>query len=195
VETPRPSHARGRRRAVRRDPDTGQWEAPFLMGGYNRQIVVRTRELTAAQPDDAFRYREVVDTRTGPLGAAAAAGIALGSASMAAAMWFTPTRRVLDAVLPDPGEGPSERTLARGRFLIAVESQTTTGARYRTQIGAGLDPGYYGTAVMLGESVLCLAQDELGERAGVLTPMAAMGQSLAGRLRRRGFTVLTERIG
>ena len=48
---------------------------------------------------------------------------------------------------------------------------------------------------MLGESILSLAQDELPDRAGVLTPMAAMGERLAERLRVRHFTVLTERIG
>ena len=42
---------------------------------------------------------------------------------------------------------------------------------------------------MLAESALSLALDDLGERAGVLTPMIAMGEQLAQRLRARAFTL------
>ncbi len=120
--------------------------------------------------------------------------MAAGELALAASLWFSPTRRLLDVVLPDPGHGPSERTRARGRFLVEVESRTTTGARYRTRIGADQDPGYDGTAVMLGQSLLSLAADELPERFGVLTPMAALGNRLADRLRACDFTVRTERV-
>jgi short subunit dehydrogenase-like uncharacterized protein len=41
---------------------------------------------------------------------------------------------------------------------------------------------------MLAESALSLALDELPDRAGVLTPMVAMGERLAARLRTYGFT-------
>ena len=71
---------------------------------------------------------------------------------------------------------------------------TTTGARYRTRIGADKDPGYGATAVMLGESGLTLAFDEVPLRGGVLTPMVALGGSLVERLRAHGFTIETERL-
>jgi short subunit dehydrogenase-like uncharacterized protein len=35
---------------------------------------------------------------------------------------------------------------------------------------------------MLAESAICLARDELAERAGQLTPAVAMGQALIDRL-------------
>ena len=41
---------------------------------------------------------------------------------------------------------------------------------------------------MLGESALCLAFDELPDRAGSLTPAVAMGDRLADRLRAAGHT-------
>ena len=52
------------------------------------------------------------------------------------------------------------------------------------------DPGYAATAVMLGESALCLALDEdrLPDMAGVLTPATAMGDPLIARLRAAGHT-------
>jgi short subunit dehydrogenase-like uncharacterized protein len=109
-------------------------------------------------------------------------------------MGFAPTRALLDRVLPRPGSGPSERTLQRGRFTFEIVASTTSGARYRTIVGADKDPGYYGSAVMLGESGLALVYDELPDVAGVLTPMVALGESLAARLRRHDFVVETARL-
>ena len=196
VDGPRTPGARrpGRASAVERDPATGSWQAPFVMGVFNRQIVQRSNALAHAAYGPEFRYREVVDTGRGPRGAARAAAVAGGTAALMAGMWFGPTRSLLDRVLPEPGSGPSEQALSRGRFTIEVVARTTTGARYRTTVGADLDPGYNGTAVMLGESGLSLAFDDLPLRGGVLTPMVALGPSLAERLRAHGFTVETERL-
>lgn len=41
---------------------------------------------------------------------------------------------------------------------------------------------------MLGESALCLAFDEVPDRAGQLTTASAMGRPLIDRLRRAGIT-------
>ncbi|HEX8487414.1 MAG TPA: saccharopine dehydrogenase NADP-binding domain-containing protein [Propionibacteriaceae bacterium] len=180
-----------RRLPIRRAAD-GSWQTPFVMGGYNRQIVLRTNALSDYAYGPMFHYREVVDTGTGISGAVGAAALSALSGALTAGMWFRPTRTVLDRLLPDPGEGPSERTRRRGRFLVEVEAETTGGAVGRTRIGADLDPGYAGTAVMLGESALALALDDLPHRSGVLTPMSAMGEPLADRLRDQGFTIETE---
>lgn len=86
--------------------------------------------------------------------------------------------------------------MARGRFVMEVEATTTTGTRYVTRVAAEKDPGYTGTAVMLGESALALAMDDaaLPDRAGVLTPPAAgLGEALVERLRTQGFTLTTRR--
>jgi short subunit dehydrogenase-like uncharacterized protein len=57
-------------------------------------------------------------------------------------------------------------------------------------VAAQGDPGYAATAVMFGESALCLALDRerLPDRAGVLTPATAMGTALSDRLRAAGQT-------
>ena len=55
-----------------------------------------------------------------------------------------------------------------------------------TQVSGG-DPGYGETSKMLAESALCLAQDELPDRSGQLTPAVAMGQPLIDRLQRAGI--------
>lgn len=186
---------RGRRRSpVDRDPVSGVWQAPFPMGVYNGQIVRRTDALSGTAGPD-FAYREVVDTRTGLLGAVTAAAVALGPSAVVAGMGNGLTRAILDRLLPVPGAGPSEAARRRGRFTVQVVSITTAGAVYRTRVGAERDPGYDGTAIMLGQSALALAMDRgRPGRAGVLTPMAALGEALVPRLRACGFSIETERL-
>ena len=196
LDTPPQRRRPGFRRPVLdRDRVTGIWNGPFPLGAFNRQIVQRSHASTPAGYGPGFRYREVVDGGRGPWGVVRAAALTAGSAAFGAGMWFAPTRAVLDRVLPEPGAGPSERTLERGRFTVEVVASTTSGARYATTIGADLDPGYHGTAVMLAESGLSLALDDLPDAAGVLTPMVAIGEALAVRLRRHDFVVDTRRIG
>jgi len=187
-------HRRGPRSPIGRHPRTGVWEAPFVMGGFNRQIVLRTDALAGGAYGPAFRYREVIDVGPGIFGAVGAAGVAAGSTALMSGMGFGPSRWLLGKVLPDPGEGPTDRARARGFFRMAVESTTTSGRHYLTRVAADYDPGYDGTAVMLGESALSLALDHLPATGGVLTPMAAMGETLAERLRQRGFTLFTEAV-
>jgi short subunit dehydrogenase-like uncharacterized protein len=177
-----------------RNQRTGSWQAPFVMGAYNGQIVHRSNALSGWPYGRELTYREVVDTGRGPKGAAAAAGIVVGIGALVGAMSISATRSLLDRVLPKPGQGPDDRQRGRGTFRVEVRAQTTGGARYATTIGADLDPGYDGTAVMLGESAISLAaDDELGP-PGVTTPMVALGTTLPQRLRDRGFTVATERL-
>jgi short subunit dehydrogenase-like uncharacterized protein len=100
-------------------------------------------------------------------------------------------------MLPKPGEGPGEKARRTGLFRLEVHARTATGARYLTRVEAHGDPGYAATAVMLGESALCLAldRDHLPEVAGVLTPAIAMGPVLTNRLRSAGHTYEAARIG
>jgi short subunit dehydrogenase-like uncharacterized protein len=138
-----------------------------------------------------LRYREVMSTGAGILGRAKAVGVAAGTGALAAGLAFGPARMVLDRVLPAPGEGPSEEARRTGFFKIDVHGRTDTGRRYVCRVAAQGDPGYQATAVMLGESALCLVQDaeRLPERAGVLTPATAMGRVLVERLRAAGQTL------
>jgi short subunit dehydrogenase-like uncharacterized protein len=179
---------------LRLDPRSGHWQAPFVMGPYNTQIVQRTNFLTGWSYGPGMRYREVVDTGRGWAGRVTAAGIAVGQAAFVGAMGVPLLRSVLDRVLPEPGQGPSERTRANGRFSVDIDVTPTDGPPVRTTFAADHDPGYDGTAVMLGESALGLALDALPERAGVLTPMTALGPVLADRLRAQGFTITVDRL-
>jgi len=170
------------------DDTLGQWVAPFVMGAVNTRVVRRSNALQDWAYGRELRYAEAISTGSGPLGRAKAAGLAGGVLAVMAAIAFPPSRFVLDRVLPSPGEGPNEEARRKGYFKIDVDATTTTGARYVCHIHGSGDPGYAATAVMLGQSALCLAvdSDDLPDRAGVLTPATAMGGALVQRLRAAG---------
>lgn len=178
-----------------RNDESGSWQAPFVMGAYNGQIVHRSNALSGWPYGRELTYREVVDTGRGPRGAVTAAGIVIGAGALMRGMSIPPIRSLLDRVLPKPGEGPDDRQRSRGAFRVEVRAETTSGALYSTAVGAELDPGYDGTAVMLGESALSLACDSGLGPPGVDTPMVALAATLPQRLRDQGFTVFTERRG
>ena len=167
----------------------GTWQVPFVMGAYNQQIVQRSNYLTGWSYGQLMQYREVMATGRGLAGFARAGAINVGTAALVAGLAFPPTRALLDRVLPAPGTGPSADAIDHGRFVLDIDVYPVEGLPVRTRIAAPFDPGYGGTGVMLAESALSLAFDDLPDRAGVLTPMVAMGRSLAERLRAHRFTL------
>jgi short subunit dehydrogenase-like uncharacterized protein len=167
--------------------EDGQWQAPFVMGAYNQQIVQRSNYLSGWSYGQHLRYREVWTTGPGLAGFARAGVIGLGTAGLAGALSFAPTRAILDRVLPAPGSGPGAEAIARGRFVLDIDVYPVAGEPMRARVAAPFDPGYGGTGIMLAESAMSLACDDLPDRAGVLTPMIAMGARLADRLRAQRF--------
>jgi short subunit dehydrogenase-like uncharacterized protein len=176
--------------SVEHDSELG-WLAPFVMAGINTRVVRRSNALQGHAYGRRFRYREVMSAGSGPLAPARAGAIAGGLGGLVAGLSFPPTRKLLDRILPSPGEGPSEKTQRRGFYEIAIHARTSTGRRYTSRVVQKGDPGYAATAVLLGESALCLAldADRLPEGGGVLTPATAMGDVLIERLRVSGVTI------
>lgn len=179
---------------VKRDADNGHFTGPFVMAAFNTRVVARSASLLGY--GDGFRYVEYSDCGAGPAGAVTAGVTAVVLGAGLAGLAFTPTRVLLDRMLPKPGDGPSEQTQAKGRFRMEVTGEATNGARYRTTVAAPYDPGYGGTAVMLGQAALALVEDRgrLPDAAGVLTPATAIGAPLVDRLREHRFTIETTRL-
>jgi short subunit dehydrogenase-like uncharacterized protein len=179
-----------------RDKEIGLWLAPFVMAPYNTRIVRRSNGLLGGAYGKRFRYREVMSTGSSPAGAVVAGGVAGGLGGFVAAMSFAPTRSLLTKVLPDPGEGPSEKAREKGFFKIDTHTRTSSGAHYVAHVSAQGDPGYKATAMMMGEAALCLAldRDDLPDRHGILTPATAMGSALVERLRGAGMTLSVEKL-
>jgi short subunit dehydrogenase-like uncharacterized protein len=174
--------------SVERDPELG-WLAPFMMAGINTRVVRRSNALQQHAYGSRFRYREVMSAGRDLLAPVKAGAIVAGLGGILAGMSFGPTRKLLDRVLPSPGEGPSEKTRLKGFYEIAIHARTSTGRSYVARVAQQGDPGYAATAVLLGQSALCLGLDELPPAAGVLTPATAMGDVLADRLRAAGVTI------
>jgi short subunit dehydrogenase-like uncharacterized protein len=179
----------------RRDALLGRWVAPFVMAVHNTRIVRRSNALQGWAYGREFRYDEVLHVGQNPLSPVIAAGISAGLAAGAVGMAFPPSRFALDRLLPEPGEGPSERTQRTGHFRVDIHTRTTSGARYVATVSAKGDPGYAATSVMLSEAALSLALDteRLPAAAGVLTPATGIGTVLTDRLRARGFRISVER--
>jgi short subunit dehydrogenase-like uncharacterized protein len=181
---------------VRYDGDLRMWTGPFVMAGLNTRVVRRSNALRGWAYGRRFRYREVTGFGAGPAAPALAVAASAALKAAEAGLAFGPSRAMLGPLLPAPGQGPGEKTRRTGFFRMQVHTRTSAGARYLGTIEARGDPGYAATAVMLGETALCLAldRDQLPDRAGVLTPATAMGAALATRLRSAGHTLATRQI-
>jgi short subunit dehydrogenase-like uncharacterized protein len=170
-----------------RTPD-GRWTAPFVMAPFNTRIVRRSNALLDWAYGPGLRYGEAMSAGSGVTGALTAVGVTAGLGALVGAMSVRPVRGLVDRVLPAPGSGPDERTRESGWFRSVLHATTASGRRYRATVSGPGDPGYAATAVMLGQSALCLALDDLPDRAGSLTPATAMGRALIDRLRIAGHT-------
>ncbi len=168
-----------------REPDAGGWVVPFPT--IDPQTVLRSaRALDRYGPDFTYSHYLVVGSL--PM----AVGMAAGAGTVVALAQVPQTRRAL-LKLKDPGEGPSPERRAKSWFRVLFRLHTDH-LTMMTQVSGG-DPGYGETSKMLAESALCLAHDELPQRAGQLTPAVAMGQALIDRLQEAGidFSVVEKR--
>jgi short subunit dehydrogenase-like uncharacterized protein len=181
---------------VRFDATIGAWIGPFVMGPINTRVVRRSAALYSHWGDgygSPFRYQEY--TKYGaPFAHAKAALVSALMSGFDGAMSRPAVRELLKKVLPRPGTGPSEKTMAGGWFVTELVARATDGRQARAKIAYRGDPGNRATLRLLCETGLCLAFD--GDalpggaaRGGVLTPATALGEALVPRLRRAGFRI------
>ena len=73
---------------------------------------------------------------------------------------------------------------------MTLRGRTTGGRELELQLDADGHPGYLSTARLLGEAGMLLAEDgATPERAGCLTPAAALGSKQIARFERAGMRV------
>jgi short subunit dehydrogenase-like uncharacterized protein len=173
------------RQKIRYDKNLRCWLVPLPT--IDPQMVRRSAALLERYGPD-FRYGHYARVKK----LSAVAGLVGGAGTLMALSQLGPTRRWLLS-RKTSGEGPTAEQRARARFSVRFEG-SGGGRRVVTEVSGG-DPGYGETAKMLAESALCLALDALPERAGQLTPAAAMGEALLARLQEAGirFEVLESR--
>ncbi|MEV0591922.1 saccharopine dehydrogenase family protein [Nonomuraea cavernae] len=159
----------------------GGWALP--MPTLDPRIVgYSARLLDRYGPD--FEYRQYYAVRRLPAALTAVAG----AGALVAMAQLPPARDWLMSRL-QPGDGPSPEQRARSWFNVTFLGEGG-GERVVTEVSGG-DPGYDETAKMLAESALCLAFDDVPERAGQLTTASAMGTHLIDRLDRAGIRFRT----
>jgi short subunit dehydrogenase-like uncharacterized protein len=166
----------------RHDSFAGGWVVPLPT--IDPQVVLRSaRALERYGPDFSYSHYFVSKSLL------TLAQITAGGGAAIALAQLPPTRDLLLKLVPT-GEGPSPERRERSWFRVRFVGEGG-GRRVMTEVSGG-DPGYGETAKMLAESALCLAQDDLPERSGQLTPAAAMGEHLQRRLEAAGirFSVL-----
>ncbi len=177
------------------DQDIAAWVGPFIMSQINTRVVRRSHALFQqwqAPYGADFSYQEYLKF-SGPLGLAQAVGLTTGTALFEVALQ-SPLRHLIKPILPQPGVGPSERTMNEGWFRCELLGWASDGRKVRGLLRDRGDPGNRATVKFLCESALSLAlnTDELPggpQRGGVLTPATGLGEVLAKRLREAGMTI------
>ncbi len=168
--------SRARPAAPQHDDRAGAWVVPFP--SIDPQTVLRSaRVLDRYGPD--FTYSHYIAIKRLPV----LAGLAVGAGGLLTLAQIPPTRNAL-LKLMSSGDGPSPEQREKGWFKVRFAADA--GGQHLITEVAGGDPGYGETSKMLGEAGLCLALDDLPQRAGQLTPAVAMGDTLIERLQRAG---------
>jgi short subunit dehydrogenase-like uncharacterized protein len=178
------------------DADTGTWVAPFVMGVTNVRIVRRSAALFEqwqAPYGPNFRYQEFqkFNAPRSRFKAKVMSGV-LGA--FEGLMQRSFTRGMLKALMPKPGSGPSEKIMNNGWFRCELIGTAADDRKVRGIISGQGDPGNRATVKFVCESALALAlnANELPggpQRGGVLTPVTALGDVLAERLRNAGMRI------
>lgn len=166
------------------DKDAGAWSAPFVMAGINTKVVHRSNALSNYAYGTQFIYDETMLTGKGLIAGAVAVGASVGLAGFVAAAVIPPTRRILQKIVPQAGEGPTPKQQEQGFYDIRLIGLTNNGQRLTAKVTGDRDPGYGSTAKMLGEAAVCLATDisKNDKTGGFWTPSTALGQRLIERL-------------
>lgn len=174
---------------LRFDADFGQWIMPFPLGQINARVVRRSHALLGRPWGEDFTYMEAKLAGNGVLNRLKA------QLETRLTRWFVeanPTTlggRMLHALGPKEGSGPSDRQMAKnGPCGFRAVGITPSGRKLKGWMHTEWDPGHGGTAAMLVDAAYCLArlepqlEAETGQTGGYLTPYLAMGEVLRQQL-------------
>jgi short subunit dehydrogenase-like uncharacterized protein len=165
---------------VRRRPALGGWTAPFPT--IDASVIVRSAASNDRYgPDFGYAHHTVHPSFLALVAASSVFGL------VAFLVRFRVLRDFFLRLAKKPGQGPTEEQLARGWFSVRFIAEHSGGTS-RTEVSGG-EPAYVETSKILGEAALCLALDQgvLPPRAGVLTPVEAMGDALFARVESAGI--------
>lgn len=185
LEVPAPVAQEGRRVSagpakIEKRRELGKWSTPLPT--VDGPIVLRSAaRRTRYGPDFKYSHNAVHAS----LPVMLAAGIVFGLLGLL--VRIAPIRALILKLAKQSGEGPSPEAMKQHWFKLRFIARCG-GQVLQTEVSGG-DPGYVETSKMLAEAGMCLAQDRevLPVRAGVLTPVEAMGEVLLARLQHAGL--------
>jgi short subunit dehydrogenase-like uncharacterized protein len=166
---------------------------PFVMAQCNTRVVRRSNMLQDYRYGRSFEYSEEQIFGRGLKGTLFAYGVKAALALVEGLQSSEATAEVINRFMPKSGAGPSEEVRRKGFFKMQFHARSSRSQKeLRARVEGKGDPGYAATAVMLGESALCLTMDPLNSIGGVQTPAVAMAAPLVTRLRKAGMTFEAE---
>ena len=166
------------------DDVSKSWIGPFIMAGINTKVVRRSNALSGYAYGKDFRYDEATICGKGLKGRIKGYLMAIPLLMMTAKPKSF-LKKIIDKILPKPGEGPKKEKREKGFYNLKFYATLKDGSRVLVKVTGDMDPGYGSTSKMLGEAAVCLAKDNLSNISGVLTPSIAMGDFLLKRLENR----------
>ncbi len=169
--------------------------APMAPAAFINPAVIHRSAALSDHPVFVYREGMAIDGGSASLpfrfaAAGALSGMQVASAAAAGARPAIRKRAssILTRVLPGSGFGPSADRIEQWRWRMDVDGATKSGETLHVRIDAEGHPGYLATSRMMGEAGLVLADDSLTpDRAGCLTPSAALGVASAERFDAAGL--------
>ncbi len=166
------------------DKVSQSWIGPFIMASINTKVVRRSNFLSGYTYGKSFRYDEATILGKGFLGRIKGIISAISIGIIMSAKHGSIFKNSLDLIFPSTGEGPSKKKMEQGFYNLRFYITLYDGSNAFARVTGDMDPGYGSSSKMLAESAVCLAKDKLSNISGVLTPSAAMGESLLKRLKK-----------
>jgi len=168
---------------VHYDAEVQSWVTPFLMGMINTRVVRRTQALLGTR----FEYQEYAKFNSSSV----AQMFMIGSKIFEFIVRSGFGRRIIKPLLPQPGDGPSEKTMNEGFFECEFIGSAKSGERIRGIFKGQGDAGNRITVKCLCESAFVLALSSTApsgaKPGGVLTPVTGLGDELTARLATAGI--------
>ncbi|KAH9255525.1 hypothetical protein BASA81_006342 [Batrachochytrium salamandrivorans] len=150
------------------------WNGPFVMSMVNAQVVARSNALN--EYGSKVEYSESRLARN----FAVLMGRYLELVAVGPAL-FLP-HFLQQYLLPQPGTGPSTEQLEQGFLQLTGTAMGSKGSKVQARLYFDHDMGYVGTARLLVECGLCLAEGSNTQRRGVVTPASCFPDQLLDRL-------------
>ena len=169
-----------------------RWSTPFIMSGVNARVVYRSVSDIQQAGNYSFKcfgYSEQSSLGRwyAPMSFITTSILLLCLASLGPFAWF---RRILSHVVPEPGQGPSEKSIEQGFMRLHVFAKSSSGQKEELQCFFSGDPSNKATVFFLVQSSILLLKELEAKslvQPGFHTPYTAFGEALEQQITSQGY--------